>query len=90
MCTNKPDYKMTEAITFIKRGHLYIPKRFLEKAGFKLNDRVILRVTNHGIAFCKVTALDELDVFFNEIDESLKRLFIAHKNKELKHPKIHE
>lgn len=76
---------MVECIVSIKNGCIYIPKKYLQKAGFKPNERVILRVTGHGIAFCKVDLLDDIDDFFNNVDISLQKLFVSKKSNEFKH-----
>ena len=72
---------MVECIVNIKHGCIYLPKKYLLKAGFKADERVILRVTEHGMAFCKMGAMAEIEDFFNEIDVGLQRLFIKEKNK---------
>ena len=55
----------------------------MTKAGFKQNERVILRVTENGIAFAKVGIFEDLDVFFTELDEGLQKLFIKEKNEQI-------
>ena len=79
---------MAECIIKISNGCIYLPKKFLIKAGIKPNERVILRVTEHGMAFCKVGLMDELELFFKELDNELQKgislsEFIKAKNKQL-------
>ena len=73
---------MTECITTIRNGYLYIPKKYLVKAGIRENTKVVLRVTEHGIALTKINVLDDVNLFFNELDEGLQRLFIKQKSKQ--------
>ena len=51
------------------------------KAGFKANERVILRVNENGMAFAKIGVFEDIELFFAEIDEELQKMFIRDKHK---------
>ena len=65
-----------EIITSINKGHIYIPKKLLNRVGMKPDDRVIMRAIGHGIAFTKADMFEELEQTFAELDEGLQRLFV--------------
>ena len=52
------------------------------KAGFKQNERVILRVNENGMAFAKIGVFEDIELFFAELDDGLQKLFIKEKNKQ--------
>ena len=58
-----------------KDNTIFIPKGVRECLNIKNEEKLVLKCTCKGMIICKPNAFDEIDLFFESLDEDLKKLW---------------